>query len=52
MLELIRKCIEQSPWDEEISAQEKWFNRFAIIVIIFAVLYFVPVCVRLLTEAP
>jgi len=42
--------IEQEPWDETMLRQERILNRCCWAAIVMAVLYFGPVCLRLLWE--
>jgi hypothetical protein len=41
----IRYFIEATDWDRKLMAQEKWINKICLGIIIFSVLYFVPVIV-------
>ena len=43
-----RRLIETSPWEEKLLKQEKWIDAGCLALLALSVLYFIPVCLRLL----
>jgi len=43
-----RRFIETSPWDEKLLKQERWLDAGCLALLAISVLYFIPVCLRLL----
>jgi hypothetical protein len=48
MAQAIRRFIETSPWDEKLLRQERWIDAGCLALLALSVLYFIPVCLRLL----
>lgn len=46
MIKRIVTYIGQAPWDVEMVRRERSLNRVCWVVIVIAVLYFAPVCLR------
>jgi hypothetical protein len=47
-LRRFRYFIEHSNWDEMILKQEVWIDIMCVVTIIFASLYFIPICLSML----
>ena len=43
-----QRLIETSPWEEKLLKREKWLDAGCLALLAFSVLYFIPVCLRLL----
>lgn len=50
VLEVIKKAVEDEPWDEVILESESFLNRAAWIAIIVATIYFAPEIIDILTR--
>jgi hypothetical protein len=44
----LRRFIETSPWDEKLLKQERWLDAGCLALLAISVLYFIPVCLRIL----
>lgn len=50
MLKRIQIYIEQEPWDEEAKRQFKRIDRACLLIILIALVYFVPSIINIVTR--